>query len=67
MDIVQHPQPSLLTRVLRWLTDFERVMELQPYDGLAFRVAEIERRLGVAPQPSAGGRDPFQAPAAREG
>jgi len=41
----QDPPASLLHRVLRWLGDFERAMDMRPVDLLEARVARLERQL----------------------
>lgn len=43
MEAVQELQPSFLTRPLRWLADFERVMESRPYDQLEFAKASCRK------------------------
>ena len=60
------PQPSFVTRTLRWLADFERVMEVQPYDHLEFRITKLERRLATPNLSDNRAQNPFPARAAKE-
>ncbi len=52
----EYPSGSLLKLLFRGLRDFETTMEMQPFDYLQLRVAELERRIATldaaAPRPT---------------
>ena len=41
----ERPSASFLERVVRWIGDLERAIELQPVDRLELRVAGLERQI----------------------
>ena len=41
------PPEPLTKRLIRWMGDFERAVEMQPVDHLEHRVAHLERRLAA--------------------
>ncbi len=49
------PPTSFLTRIVRWIGDFERAIETRPVDNLALRVADLERRIADLDDHSADG------------
>ena len=43
----EQPTTSLMKRVVRWLENFDRAMDMEPIDHLEARVAHLERRIAV--------------------